>query len=201
MSLEYNRLVDPTKFVSGCAFNIHFSLLPAYKGCLTSIWPILRGEARTGVTLHLIDSGIDSGDVIDQCEIEIKENWTSRDLYFEYNRVGFELFKRWISKLICGDYTAHPQRAEGASYYSRKSIDFGNLEINLNQTAWEVRNYVRAMHFPEYQRPSFQGRAVSRADICYSKTRTRPGRTIEIDQSGRYVVAGTIDFPVRLTFV
>ena len=64
LSLEFDKLVNPDKFLTKKIYNLHFSLLPAYKGMFTSAWPILRFEKYTGVTLHEIDKGIDTGNII-----------------------------------------------------------------------------------------------------------------------------------------
>ena len=61
LSLEFDRIIRPCLFETRKLFNIHFSLLPAYKGMYTSALPILNGEKKTGVTLHCIDAGIDTG--------------------------------------------------------------------------------------------------------------------------------------------
>ena len=80
ISLEYDEIIKPEMFETNELFNIHFSLLPAYKGVYTSIFPILNGEQYTGVTLHKIDSGIDTGAIVDQMKIEIKLTFTSSTL-------------------------------------------------------------------------------------------------------------------------
>ena len=54
LSLEYSELINTTKFKSQKLFNIHFSLLPEYKGMYTSALPIINGEEYSGVTLHKI---------------------------------------------------------------------------------------------------------------------------------------------------
>ena len=56
----------PKNFLNARLYNIHFSYLPAYKGMFTSALPIKNGEVDSGVTLHKIESGIDTGDIIDQ---------------------------------------------------------------------------------------------------------------------------------------
>ncbi|MCU7960856.1 MAG: hypothetical protein KZQ58_12860 [gamma proteobacterium symbiont of Bathyaustriella thionipta] len=66
ISLEFDQIIDPGQFRTSQLYNIHFSKLPAYKGMYTSAWPILNGELESGVTLHRIDHGIDTGDIIDQ---------------------------------------------------------------------------------------------------------------------------------------
>ena len=66
ISTEYDRIIKPHLFKTKWLYNIHFSLLPAYKGVYPSVWPILNGEKYAGVTLHKMDQGIDTGDIIAQ---------------------------------------------------------------------------------------------------------------------------------------
>ena len=52
-SLEYDRLLIPQRFSTLHLFNIHFSCLPEYKGMYTSLFPLMHGRSKSGVTLHL----------------------------------------------------------------------------------------------------------------------------------------------------
>ena len=168
ISLEYDQIIKPQKFKSKDLFNIHFSLLPKYKGMYTSAWPIINGEHYSGVTLHLIDEGIDTGDIIDQISIEIPLSFTSRDLYFKLLDQGSELFKRNIQKLLSGDYSISPQTFLG-SYYGKSSIEYKNLKIDLNKTSFEIYNQLRAFIFSEYQFPTLRGYKVKSVRITYEK--------------------------------
>ena len=58
------EIIKTKNFKSNKLFNLHFSLLPSYKGMHTSAFPILNGEKYSGVTIHKIDNGIDTGDII-----------------------------------------------------------------------------------------------------------------------------------------
>ena len=71
LSLEFDKIIKPTLFTSRKLFNIHFSLLPSYKGMYTAALPILNNEKHTGVTFHKIDNGIDTGPIIAQKKIII----------------------------------------------------------------------------------------------------------------------------------
>ena len=84
LSLEFDRIIKPSLFKTNFLYNIHFSLLPAYKGMDTSALPLINAESETGVTLHKIDSGIDKGDIISQKKIKISENDKDRKLYLKY---------------------------------------------------------------------------------------------------------------------
>lgn len=97
-SLEFDRIIKTEFFKTKKMYNIYFSLLPAYKGMYTSALPIINGEKYSGVTLHKIDNGIDTGDIIDQIKFEIDLNDTARDLYLKYIENSFILFKKKYKK-------------------------------------------------------------------------------------------------------
>lgn len=66
ISLEYDKIINPSALNGASCFNIHFSNLPKYRGCLTSVWPIREGQKIAGVTLHVLSQGIDDGPIVDQ---------------------------------------------------------------------------------------------------------------------------------------
>ena len=74
ISIEFEEILKVRKFKSKELFNIHFSLLPKYRGCHTNYLQIKNGEKKTGVTLHKIDSGIDTGEIIDQLKFKLNVN-------------------------------------------------------------------------------------------------------------------------------
>lgn len=160
LSLEYATLIRPERFATDRLFNIHLSLLPKYRGCNTSIWPILNGEEMHGVTLHEIDPGVDTGAVIDQEGFLIGE-MTSYEMYLRCLKVGTELALRWLPRLLSGDYKATPQSELGEPLsYKRKELDFGLAEIDLSLSTQTVLRRVRAFNFPVYQRASLNGRNI-----------------------------------------
>ena len=153
ISLEFDQIIKPSKFISKNLFNIHFSILPKYKGMYTSIFPILNGESTSGTTLHLIDHGIDTGDVITQNEFQIDLQDTCRDLYFKYLKAGEDLFKNNISSILNMNYSAEAQGWKNSSYFSKNSLDFTDITIKLNRTSIDIHNQIRAFIFKEYQLP------------------------------------------------
>jgi len=162
-SLEYDKIIDPEKFNSNRLFNLHFSLLPAYKGVYTSAWPLLNGESQTGVTLHKIDKGIDTGPILFQEEIPIDINETCRDLYLKYLSVGDNFFKSKINQVLSLNYQEKPQKAERASYYAKNSIDYSQIDIDYNKTSFEIHNQIRAFIFKEYQLPIVKGKKIGKS--------------------------------------
>lgn len=198
LSLEFDKIIDPDKFVDARLFNIHFSLLPQYRGMYTSALPILHGNNKSGVTLHKIDSGIDTGDIIAQRTITLEEDDTSRDLYFRCIKEGTELVIQNIDKLINGDFVAWPQKKEGATYFGRDEIDYSNLKIDLNRTAEQVKNQIRAFYFPEYQYPKVYGKNIRKAVITDRRSKKKPGEIIE--ETDGYIIVSTIDYDVILQY-
>ena len=154
LSLEFDKIVSPNKFKSNKLFNIHFSLLPKYKGMFTSIMPILNNEKTTGVTFHKIDKGIDTGEIIAQKEFEIDLMDNARDIYHKYIQNGILLVKHCLEKLLRNEFIeSKPQNLRESSYFSKSAIDFLNINIDLNQTAINIHNQIRAFNFREYQVP------------------------------------------------
>ena len=196
LSLEFDRIIKPDLFKSKNLFNIHFSLLPAYKGMYTSALPILNGEDKSGVTLHRINSGIDTGEIIAQTEIKINSKDTARDLYIKYIDFGTKLVIKHLSSLIDNSFNSRVQSNENSTYFSKKSIDYNNLKINFFQTAFQISNQIRAYNFREFQLPKFNDIEISSSVISKNRSSSKPGTIIgENDYS---LVVSTIDFDIVL---
>ena len=163
VSLEYDRLIPVERFASRRLYNLHFSALPRYRGVYTSIWPLLNEEAESGVTLHELARGADTGPVVAQRRFPIPGHTTARLLYEMYMREAIILFHDWFPRLVEGVPPAVAQEESLASVYTRKSLDLRHVEVDLTRPAAEVCRQVRAFHFPEYQLPLFRGRAVRAA--------------------------------------
>ena len=196
ISLEFDRIIPVQKFCSQKLYNIHFSLLPKYKGMFTSALPILHGENHSGVTLHEIDMGIDTGDIIAQMKFTIGADSTARDLYLKYIKFGTDLFKENIGNLLVGNFNKQPQSSLNSSYYSKKSVDYANLQIDLKKTAFEIKNQVRAFNFKEYQMPVIFEKIIDSAVILSDKSTLKTGTII--NETEKYIDIATIDYNLRL---
>lgn len=196
LSLEFDKLISPNKFVNATLYNIHFSNLPSYKGMYTSAMPLLKGEKVSGVTLHYIDSGIDTGDIIDQLQFPIDDSDTARHLYDKYLINSKKLFKKNVFKLLAGEVVSHPQSAKRSTYFSKKEIDYKNLEINLRCTAEQIKNQIRAFTFPEYQVPKVLGFYVNSAEISSVKSIEKPGTLIQSTHDA--ITIATVDYDLTL---
>lgn len=197
LSTEFDRIVRPDRFKKARLYNIHFSLLPKYKGMFPTVLPILDGEQESGVTLHRIDAGIDTGDIIDQFSFPINK-MDCRELYMKCMKCGTEVVIRNIDAILEGRDEAHPQKIAGSTYHSKKYINYDDLRIDLNQTAYVVANQVRAFCFREYQLPEINGHYI--IDYCITNTRSvlKPG-SIFLENNDMCIVA-TIDYNIILYY-
>ena len=182
LSLECDKVLDISTFNSALLVNLHFSFLPFYRGVYTSAWPILNGERRSGVTLHIIDAGIDTGPIIARSSFDLDFDETAYCLYEKYQSYGLILIVENIEKLVDGSFEKTLQES-GGSYYSKKSIDYKNLKIDFNVSADALSRQLRAYYFPYYQVPAIGGIKVRAPRISNVQSRLQPGSyTLEGDQ-------------------
>lgn len=129
----------------GCV-NIHNSLLPKYRGQAPSIWAIVNGDTETGQTMHYLDEGIDSGDIIAQKSIPISEHDTGYTLGQKLEDVGVQLFQEAFPAVLSASVTRTPQNHSLATYCrAPRSAD---ARIDWSKQAVEVHNFVRAFTKP-----------------------------------------------------
>lgn len=97
----------------GC-INVHGSLLPKYRGAAPIQWSVINGEKETGVTTMLMDSGLDTGDMLLKDKVEIGEYETSEQLFERLSGIGARLLVKTIRELK--NITPQKQDEEKATY-------------------------------------------------------------------------------------
>ena len=196
ISLQFDKIVIPSKFLSKKLFNLHFSFLPSYKGMYPSVWPILNFEEYGGVTLHEIDRGIDTGDIIKQFRIKIDKQETVNTLYRKYISDGTHLVQQNFQTLIENTYTTNKQSVIGSTYYSHKSIDFKNLQLDLNTTSAQIDAQIRAFTYRQYQLLNVYNTKIVRTSFTDEKSSQKAGKLIFEDEFT--IKISTIDFNIIL---
>ena len=99
--VAYGRILPDsylTAFKNG-AVNLHFSLLPKYRGAAPVNWAIVNGETETGVTTMKMDSGLDTGDILIQSRTTIGQDETSVELMQRLSILGAETLSETLTKL------------------------------------------------------------------------------------------------------
>jgi len=104
----------------GKIVNIHFSLLPKYRGASPAQFAILNGDETTGVTFQLVENKLDSGDILKQYEYKIPNNITSGLLYEKLFLLTAEKLSEFLKDFENGKLTPLPQDESKAIYtYSK----------------------------------------------------------------------------------
>lgn len=196
LSTEFDRIIRPDKFKTTELYNIHFSLLPKYKGCFTAIMPLLNGEEITGVTLHRIRAGIDTGEIVEQKKIDIKDDDCSLDVYKKCLRYGTELIISNLDKLLSGNIKTYRQGSKHSTYYPNTAVDYSNLELNTNVTAYQIQSQIRAFCFRPYQLLTWNGTRYIECAITDKVSEEKPGSILK--ETDTYTIIATIDYDVIL---
>lgn len=125
----------------GC-INLHYSLLPKYRGAAPVQWAIMNGDQVTGVTVFQLDSGMDTGPIYMQQELEIQPDEGTKDLIKRLNYVGVDLVKQTL-ELIASGVKPIVQPSDGACIAPKFKKEDGLLNWNLS--AFDIYNRFRAI--------------------------------------------------------
>ncbi|TNE81430.1 MAG: methionyl-tRNA formyltransferase [Bacteroidetes bacterium] len=125
-------------------FNLHASLLPAYRGAAPINRAIMNGEKETGVTTFFLKHEIDTGNIIFQEKIAISEDDTAGSLHDKLMNLGAELVVKTLNAVEAGDYPQEQQsNPEGTP--TAPKIFKPDCKIDWAKSAVEVRNHIRGL--------------------------------------------------------
>ena len=114
--VAYGRILPPEFLRAprrGC-INVHFSLLPLYRGAAPANWAIVNGEVKTGVTTMFIEEELDSGPILLQRETMIGPTETAPDLMHRLAGIGADLLSETFAQL--DHITPRPQHDQAATF-------------------------------------------------------------------------------------
>jgi methionyl-tRNA formyltransferase len=126
----------------GCV-NIHASLLPAYRGAAPINWAIIRGEQETGITVMLMDEGMDTGAILMQESIPIGPDDTAGALKEKLALLGAKIIITALPLLESGKLTPVPQ--DGTKATMAPLLKKGDGLIDWRLSAREIHNRVRGL--------------------------------------------------------
>ncbi len=152
-SIVSNELLNlPLK---GCV-NLHYSLLPKYRGVYPVNWQIINGEEKSGVTFHYVDNKIDHGDIIIQEDVEIHSWETSYDLLTKLDFLALNLFKKIYTDNMENFKRRLLQDTSLMTIYSTKDfIESNQLNLDKSYKARDLINLIRGKTFKPYSKNLF----------------------------------------------
>ncbi|WP_368235429.1 methionyl-tRNA formyltransferase [Clostridium perfringens] len=122
---------------------LHASLLPMYRGSAPINWCLINGETKTGNTTILMDTGIDTGDMLMRSEVDISESMTAGELYNLLKINGAELLEETINGIITGKICGIKQSNNGSSYV--KMLNKQMAKIDWNDSSINIHNLIRGL--------------------------------------------------------
>jgi methionyl-tRNA formyltransferase len=126
----------------GCV-NVHFSLLPRWRGAAPVERAILAGDERTGVTTMLMDEGLDTGPILYSEEVDIGPDDTTGSLRERLATIGAPLLVRTLADLEAGTITPRSQPEEGVTLAPK--VEAREAELDPALPAVDLERRVRAM--------------------------------------------------------
>jgi methionyl-tRNA formyltransferase len=120
----------------GC-LNVHFSLLPTYRGAAPVNWAIVRGERETGVTTMQMDAGLDTGPILLQDRTEIGREETAPELMTRLSVMGADLLRRTLANL--NEIVPRAQEEDKATFAPILNREDGLIEWVLDSEQIEKR--------------------------------------------------------------
>lgn len=134
----------------GC-INLHPALLPYNRGAYPNVWSIVEGTPAGG-TIHYIDEGVDTGDIIRQREVPVEPTDTGATLYARLEEATLDLFFETWPLIRAGVAPRIPQpRGEGTTHRVRDVQRIDEIDLDRTYTARELIDILRARTFPPYR--------------------------------------------------
>lgn len=194
--VAYGALLPPDLLAAGGRgfVNLHFSLLPAWRGAAPVQHALLAGDEVTGVTCFVLDEGLDTGPVLTEAETPIEPGETAGQLTDRLARLGAPSLVDAVKGLVSGSLTPHPQDHQRASYAPK--LGPGDALLDWDRPAEALERAVRAFNPAPGAHTSLDGQRlkVHRARVVAGHG--APGTVIGSDEGGAVVACG--DAALRL---
>ena len=172
--------------------NVHASLLPKYRGAAPITWAVVNGETETGITLMLLDEGMDTGDMLDVARTPIGPDETAGEVSERLSRLGAELVRQRLGAFAKGALTRIPQNGADASVAPPLEKKDGLLDWSASTA--RIHDRVRGMSPWPGAFSHLRGKTVKvHATRCTGLTREAsalPGTVIVADKSRVLVACG-----------
>lgn len=192
VNINGTTIIDPgvINMFDGRALNMHPGLLPKYAGLHCHQWAIRNGESVQGLTVHVMDAGIDTGPILAQQTIPIRDSDTGLSLFMRAMETGAQLLISVLTRIIANDIPPEmPQDLSQRTLYRHKDALDG--EVDWNWSARRICDFVRAANYDPLVCPTYVPTAVvsgvslvlRACDVARLSKDVEPGILKEVDGS------------------
>jgi methionyl-tRNA formyltransferase len=173
----------------GC-INVHFSLLPKYRGAAPLQWALINGDEETGVTTFRLNEGVDSGPILLQKKVMIHDEDNAEILGKRLAVIGAELLVETLEGLTDGSLEAIPQNNRLATHAPMLKKEDGHIDWNRKSKA--VWGQIRGMTPWPGAYTSWKGKRlkIHAAELVDHSKKGMPGEVVEIAEDGLTVSCG-----------
>ncbi|MDN5764303.1 MAG: methionyl-tRNA formyltransferase [Humibacillus sp.] len=200
--VAYGNLIPPAALdlpVHGWV-NLHFSLLPAWRGAAPVQHALMAGDEVTGATTFRIERGLDTGPVFGMMTETIRPTDTAGDLLSRLSEAGAGLLVATLDGIETGDLVAEPQAAEGVSLAPKLEVE--DARVAWSQSAMTVDRRVRGCIPAPGAWTTFRGERLKIGPVSLGAPEGLTGHDTvapgALLVTKRDVVVGTGTGPVRL---
>lgn len=142
-------------FPSGC-LNLHPGLLPYNRGTYSNVWSIVE-RTPAGATLHYVDPGVDTGDIVAQREVPVDPTDTGGTLYAKLEAACLDVFAATWPALTAGTAPRRSQAPDGGTSHRRVDVDrIDAIDLDRRYQARELIDILRARTFAPYRGAYFE---------------------------------------------
>ncbi|MCL1627848.1 LLM class flavin-dependent oxidoreductase [Roseibaca sp. V10] len=135
------------------AINFHDGPLPRHAGLNAPVWALLNDEPRHGIAWHIMEDGVDTGDVLMRAEFDITSDDTALTLNTKCFSAGLDSFAQVLDMLESGQLIRQPQDMSARSVHTRADRPALGGQIDPRQTMSDIMRLVRAMDHGPYWNP------------------------------------------------
>ena len=169
--------------------NYHPSLLPKFRGGSAINWAIINGEIETGVTIHFIDEGVDTGPILLQEKVDITADDTVKSVYFgKLYPLGIKMIAEAVSLIREGKAAPVDQDESLASF--QPVISTADTVIDWSQTTETTYNLIRGSNPSPGAVTRLGDQSCAFYDASPSDQKGEPGTIIEITPDAFTVATG-----------
>ena len=184
----YKPFVPKLVLEHNTCINVHYSLLPAYRGLHSTVWAILNNESKLGLTIHLMDEYMDNGPIIYQYAVDNDFKSTSTEYMEVFNNHIEQNLGKVIKSFIEGGIKPHAQDKSKASWVGRRNVE--DCRIDFSKPIGYQKAFFRALVAP-YPLPFFTFRnkryVVLQTSFHPSSVISHIGRILNIDNEGIWI--------------
>lgn len=173
----------------GC-LNVHYSLLPKYRGAAPVAWAIINGEEKSGVTTMRLVEKMDAGPIFLQEEVRLAPDETAASLQAKLIPIGANLLLETIRRLKDGSLAPKEQNEAEASYAPILKKEDGR--IDWREPAEKIECRIRAFDPWPSAYTLLHGRLlkIHRARVLMEEAGEPPGTVLRADQGGLWIATG-----------